>query len=403
MTSSDTNWTGVFFGLLLSSFAAYQMFKLPPAMPFLLERYGYDRALAGGFMSVYALIGLLFSLPIGRLIARRGTYALVPPALVLMILGNVLGLVVPESGLVVLAARAMEGLSFAVLAIIGPVLANTHASPRHLPLVIGMTAAWIPVGQITATLLALAAFRFQGWQSLWVAAILGSLALIYWARILARGSSPPVSGEAKPKPTTQTGSALSAWERLGLLFAAGIFMLWSGQYFAYMTWLPQYLVEVHGATLLTAQLGYSLPVSMLIVFCLVTGLLLRWGVPLTLLLPLALVSQAAVWWLIPVTGGGWPGLLSLTVYGIGAGITPTCLFAMPSAILGHGRAAAPAFAFIMTGRNIGVFAGPILLAQAFKMTGGWDAGIPIFGSISTAGLVLATVLVVHLLRARPAA
>ena len=91
----------------------------------------------------------------------------------------------------------------------------------------------------------------------------------------------------------------------------------------------------------------------------------------------------------------------MMVYGIGSGITPTCLFAMPSAILGQGRAAARAFAFIMTGRNIGVFVGPMLLAQAFKMAGGWDAGVPIFGAITTAALALATGLAVHLLRVKP--
>ena len=47
MPSHDTNWTAVGFGLALASLAAYQLFKLPPVLPVMLEAYGYDRVLAG--------------------------------------------------------------------------------------------------------------------------------------------------------------------------------------------------------------------------------------------------------------------------------------------------------------------------------------------------------------------
>ena len=90
------------------------------------------------------------------------------------------------------------------------------------------------------------------------------------------------------------------------------------------------------------------------------------------------------------------------LYGIGAGITPTCLFALPGAIMG--RAGAPtAFGFIMTGRNIGVFLGPILLAEATKLLGGWSAAWPLFGSTTLAATLVAAVLVVMLRVSRRAA
>ena len=37
----------------------------------------------------------------------------------------------------------------------------------------------------------------------------------------------------------------------------------------------------------------------------------------------------------------------------------------------------------MTGRNIGVLVGPVLLAQAFKLTDDWTLASPIFGTITT--------------------
>ena len=68
----QTDWAGIAFGVMLASLIAYQQFKLPPVLPMLLERYGYDRTLAGSFMSVYAVAGLLLSVPIGRWLARHG-------------------------------------------------------------------------------------------------------------------------------------------------------------------------------------------------------------------------------------------------------------------------------------------------------------------------------------------
>lgn len=45
------SWKGVWFGVGIAAFAAYQQFKLPVVLPVLLEQYGYERALAGGFVA----------------------------------------------------------------------------------------------------------------------------------------------------------------------------------------------------------------------------------------------------------------------------------------------------------------------------------------------------------------
>jgi uncharacterized protein YaaW (UPF0174 family) len=99
-----------------------------------------------------------------------------------------------------------------------------------------------------------------------------------------------------------------------------------------------------------------------------------------------------------VTGGGAGGVLSLMVYGTGAGVVPACLFALPSVILGRGHDTARAFGIVMTGRNMGVLIGPVLLAQAFNMTGTWELAAPIFGAVTTACLVVAILLARRLRR-----
>jgi predicted MFS family arabinose efflux permease len=390
---------GIAFGLGLLFLAAFQQFKLPVVLPVLLADYAYDRTLAGGFMSVYALFGLFLSIPLGRAIQRHGAASLTSWALVLMTIGTALALVAPQFGWLMLTSRALEGIAFAVLAIGGAALANANASERSLPLVAGLIATWIPVGQLTATVLAPVAIAAGGWRMLWYAGI-GATAVFFLWTIINRVSgrvvlTPPRTIEAggpaeKPDRPPREGPAL--------ILTGIIFMLWSGQYFAYMTWLPQYLVEVHGLAITHAQWGYAIPVSVVMAVCVVTGLLLQRGADLGTLIVGALATQAAIWWLLPFTGGGVAGVASLVVYGTGAGVVPTCLFALPSVILGRGQGTARAFGIIMTGRNMGILIGPVLVAQAFKMTGSWDLTAPIFGTITTLCLLMAVLLARHLRR-----
>ena len=388
------HWTGIAFGVGLACFAAYQQFKLPVVLPVLLERYGYDRTLAGACMSVYALAGLLLSFYAGRLLERRGVAGPVCAAMGFMLAGTLLPLLAPVHGWLMLLGRGLEGIAFAVLAVCGPVVANASATPRQLPIVIGLTAMWIPVGQLSATGLAPLAFAMHGWTLLWWAGAVGSVAFVVWTlriRAVLALVIPSVGGAS-------AGRALSARERGALGIAALVFGLWSGQYFAFMTWMPQFMVEVHRLGVSSALTGYVVPVVLVVVFNLVTGAALRAGVALGTMMAAGLLAQAAVWWCLPLAGAGWPGVALLVVYGASAGIVPACLFGTPRAVTGASGRTAAAFGYIMSGRNLGVLIGPVLLAQIVKSTGAWDATWPVFGALTTAAFGLGVALARRLRR-----
>ena len=385
MTRARTDWPGVCFGLGLSFFGAYQLFKLPIVQPLLLDLYGYDRTLAGGFTSVYAFAGLLLSIVLGKLMQSEGPRRLVLGGLLIMVAGNVLSLAAIADGWLVLAGRALEGAAFAVFAIAGPTLANQSASPKTLPFIFGATAAWIPVGQICATLLAQPALAANTWQALWWIGIALSLGFAAWALALKER----LRAQQPAGASAQTPQEISPAEWLSLTLAAVMFLVFSGQYFAYMTWMPQYLIEVYGFSLEDAVWAYLLPVFMLLPMNILAGWLIQRGWSLGFMLTGSLAIQALCWWLLPVTSAGIGGIISAVAYGLMAGLTPTCLFAMPSKLLGQGRQAAKAFGIMMTGRNIGVLAGPVAMAQLFQLSGGWDLAAPAVGGFTTVSLVIA--------------
>ena len=399
-TNVTTNWRGVTFGLALASLATYQLFKLPPVLPVMLEAYGYDRVLAGGFMSIFAVAGIALSMGIGRGLKRHGPWPYVAAALALFVAGEGLTLMAPDLGWLMLGARSLEGAGFAICAVAGPLLANINAAPRHLPLVIGLTAAWVPIGQVSASLIALPALGSGLWRPLWWVGLGLTLVFGLWALYLR--SRAGMAGGVNTEVARSNGADgdnrrdAKPVERRVLMIGAAIFAVFSGQYYGYMTWLPTFLVETHGFPADSAVWIYLLPTAIVLVFNIGTGPLLRAGAPVAPMLAGSLAVQGVVWLTIPYVGAGWLGIASLVVYGVSCGVGPACLFALPSTIMGGHRVDAGAFGIIMTGRNWGVLAGPVVLAQAVAMTTDWSMVWPIYGGVSIAAAVAALYLAARL-------
>jgi len=380
----QTSWQGLAFGVILATLGAFHLFKLPPVLPVLLETYGYDPRLAGSFMGVYAVIGLVASLKLGRWMQRHGMIRFIQVALVLLATGSLVTLAAPDAGLVVLAGRAIESAGFTVIALAGPAICLASASRRHTSIAMGLMATWMPLGQLISLLLATPALALDGWSLLWWAGLAATGAMLGWSMVLSgRGRTITRSAHGSTRPAAPGDHRVNG----ALVTGALVFCLYSGQFLAFMTWLPVLLTDVHGLDESMTLLFYAVPIVTVVALNLVGGWILRQGVPVALLLALALGFEVVAWLLIPVTQG-LLGLAALVVYGIGSGVGPVCLFALPAAILG--RDAGPhAFAVLMTGRNLGVLVGPVLLAQLYASSGAWQTGGFTFALWTGVGLVMA--------------
>lgn len=387
MTSDRPNWTGVAFGLALLVLAAYQQLKLPPGLPVLLEQYDYSRVLAGGFMSVYAVCGLLLSVRLGALIQRHGAERFLQGAFVLFIAAAVVMMLWPAHGWLFLLARGTEGVAFAILAVAGSSICTVNAGPRGLSIAAAAIATWIPLGGLAANAVAAGG---GGWRILWWVGIVATIGIALWShRLLRRGRIRFADGGPALADTDECRDEAGAWR--AMVLSAGLFMLWSVQFFAYLTWLPDFMVEAHGFTPRGAALLYTIPIGLVAIFNLAAVPILRAGVAVAGLLAVAAGIQTTVWLLLPILDGAAAGVLAFGVYAMAAGVTPTCLFALPGTIFGAEHAGARAFGVLMTGRNLGVLAGPLLTGIIVERTGEWTAVAPVLGAagvLLTAGAVL---------------
>jgi predicted MFS family arabinose efflux permease len=397
--TTDTNWTGVSYGIVLGFIAAYFQFKVPPVLPVMFELYGYGTYSAGGFMSIFAVAGMLVSVRIGRGIRQNGAKQYLFAAFALMLAGTAIGLGWPESSYIMLFSRTIEGFGAAVLAVCMPAFANMSAGPKHLPIIIAAQATWIPVGQLVANIVAQPSVAAGSWQPVWVFGALVTILMALWTGyILAKGKVPGLasvprsqSANTSPDKGPTTASPMTKPESRALWLAAILFFLWQAQFTAYFTWLTVYLVDVRGFTADGAVLTNQIPVVVLLVFALLGGVLLKTGLGVIKLLTMALGLQTLGWLMIPFAGEPAIGLASLIVWGIAAGLTPTSLWALPSTLLGAHRAGTDAFAVVLTGRYLGILAGPLIAAAAFEITGNWNS-VPYTFAVMAIATMAGTIL-----------
>jgi len=437
--NTDTNWTGVSYGIVLGFVAAYFQFKVPPVLPVMFDLYDHEihvtfgltsifgssfswlsnmvisqTIVAGGFMSIFAVAGMLVSVRVGRGIRRDGAKRYLFGAFALMLTGTAIGLIWPESGTVMLISRTIEGFGAAVLAVCMPAFANMSAGTKHLPIIIAAQATWIPVGQLTANIVAQPAVAEGTWQAAWWFGALAVVLVAIWTGyILARGrvagmahvpresaaaesdAAAPAKREAAPAPMTRP-------ENRALWLAAVLFFLWQAQFMGYFTWLPVYLVDVRGFTADGAVLTNQIPVIVLLIFALLGGVILKTGLSVIKLLTVALSLQTLGWAMIPFADNPVIGLGSLIVWGIAAGLTPTSLWALPSTLLGGHRAGTDAFAVVLTGRYLGILMGPLIAAAVFEATGNWIVVAYAFAVIALATIAGTLLFGVQLRKLRAA-
>ena len=385
-----TAWSGVAFGTLMAVLAAHAQFKLPPLLPVLTAAYGYPSLLAGAMMSIYAAVGLVLSIPAGRWMQRVGAGPGFAAAIGAVAAGTALMMAAPDQAWLVLLARGLEGVGFTILSILGPVVTARSAADHHRPITTGLTATWIPLGQIAGILAAQPALALGHWQLAWViglgfAAIIGLWGLTAGGRSHLPAKAPTTTSAAAP----EIGETVP--QRRLLILGAATFCLYSMQFIAFMTWLPTYLVDVEQLSVSEATWVMSVPVVTLLGFNLLGGWLLRWGLGLSVVMTAALALQLAVWLMMPVAPGGWPGLAILILYGVGSGVAPTCLFALPNIVMG-GAAGPGAFGIVLTGRNLGVLIGPVLLAAVAGGAGGWSGAAWVFAASTAVAMALAILI-----------
>lgn len=116
---SSYAWVILVVVFLASVAAPLNQAKIPPLMPVIMDAFQISLGQAGWLMSVFALTGLILSLPAGIFLQKFGPKKLGLVALSCLTLGATIGALSSNPGLLIFS-RVIEGSGMGLIAVVAP-------------------------------------------------------------------------------------------------------------------------------------------------------------------------------------------------------------------------------------------------------------------------------------------
>jgi MFS family permease len=373
----------VYLGFLSVGFVFH---FLPPILPVVINDLGLSHGQAGLLMSLFALPGILLSLPGGWLVDRYGERLIGSLGLVLMGAGTlVLGLA--PSFLTILMARALSGVGAMIGVVALQRLVVRLFSGRSLGLPLGISGSAIPIGIVIVLNAAGPLAESSGWRT--VAQRVGGVvvlvsvvfAAVVW--LITRGQALGQGHDARPEPLDNQR------ERFRPIWIGGaVWFCANGAMTAFMTFAPDHFQGL-GLDVSARGLVTSIPMWISAALGMITGWLTdrHGGRSVFMATGMALMGGALV--LLPAAVVP-PSLIGLVLgLSLAAVVTPT--IALPGVLLPASHTGR-GYGILATCANLGIFVVPPVAGAARDMSGSYVWPFVIMGLVAWTGVAAADLL-----------
>ncbi len=381
--SSPAAWTGlgaVYLGFLTVGFVFH---FIPPILPLMLRDLGIGHGQAGLLMSLFALPGILLSVPGGWLADRAGAPLMGAAGLVVMGLGT-LGMGLGAGFGWILTARAVAGVGVAVSVVALQRMIVTLFSGRPLGVPMGVSGTAVPLGIIIILNIAGPWARDHNWRA--VALGTGTVTMVtavvfYLVSRLVMGRR----GEASTDPRQKEGAPVPApaGQGFGVIWiAAVVWFCANGAMTSFMTFAPDHFFEL-GWSVRARGLVTSIPMWGSVLLGPLTGWLTdRHGHKAAFITAgMALMALS----LSAIPGGGVPQVLLGMALGASLAAVVTPLLSLPGSLLPADRVGR-GFGILATFANLGIFFCPPLVGMVRDQSGQFTAPFLLMAGIAAAGV-----------------
>lgn len=385
-----SRWGVVFLVVGVAMFGAFQIGKLPSALPTLRTELGLDLIAAGWVISMFNVVGVSAGIAVGAMADAIGHRRAILFGLLCMAAGGAMGALAAGAPLL-LASRFAEGLGAIVVFVAGPGLIVRAIRPGDRGLAFGIWGAYMPAGMALMVLATPPLLGLVGWRGLWLVnaglLLLAAVVMSVATRDLSRPAARRKLGETLAGLRRDVALVLSV---PGPLLLALCFSTYTANFIAVLGFLPTFLIEERGMAALPAAALTALAIAANVPGNLLGGWLLHRGARRWVLVALASTVMAAASFGIyaEAVPDGLRYALCLVFSGLGG--------MLPASILGGGPVHAPRSDLIATvnglivqGANLGQFVGPPALAALVAAAGGWQASPWQIAGFAAVGVMLA--------------
>jgi MFS family permease len=360
---------------------------VPPVLPVVIRDMGLTHGQAGLFMSLFALPGIILSIPGGMLVDRFGERVVGGTGLLVMGTATLL-LSTAENFQMMLLARTLSGVGaqVAVVSLQSLVIRLFRGRPLGVPM--GISGSAVPLGIIIALNISGPLSESSGWRevALRVGLTTTAISLVFFIAgylILKGGREVLDSTQANSRPSSFFGVGFKA-----IFFAGIVWFFVNGAMTAFMTFAPDYYHH-SGFNIQQRGLLTSIPMWVSALLGPFVGLLAdrRGGKAALMGGGCGLMALGLAF--VPVAG--FPPVIIGVALGLAMAFIVTPLLSLPGEIVDPSRSGR-AFGVLSTLANIGIFIIPPTAGMVRDYSGGYLWPFLMMAALAGSGVAAAEAL-----------
>jgi predicted MFS family arabinose efflux permease len=380
MARQSTHWPAVLAAVAAGVVSGAATSKISPALPLLQSEFGLSLIAAGWLVSTFNTIALASAIIFGLTCERAGALRFCLAGLACMIAGGVLGVFAPSAAWIIVS-RVIEGAGYIAIVVSAPGLIVAASVPMQRGLAFGLWGTHMPIGGVAVLLASPVLFSMFGWRAVWTSVVAVAALVMVFLAFQSRHYTGMHAGAPRSLASIRASLAQPVPWLLGVVFAA-----YTLQFFAIMMWLPTYLLQ-------TRSTGATASALLTAGFVLVNGLgnmmggwLVHRNVPVGRLIGVSFAITTVAF--LGIFADGLPDAMRFAcvlAYGFVTGNIPPAVFSSSVRYVRSPSEASIIQGLIVQVSNVGIFAGPPLIAAAVTHGGGWGAALWVILSAAAVG------------------
>lgn len=386
-------WIPVWAIIIASVLIATQYGKVPPSQPSMIESLGLTYTMQGLLMTAFSASALVMALFGGALIDRIGARKVVSVALLVSIVGTVVGMFMTnDAGL--LASRVLEGAGYGVTMTAGPVIIAAWYEPAKRGLVSGVWGANVGIGMLLSLGVANPVLSATDWPGMWVFSLVSTVLAVALVIICVRMPADADRRDLTEVQVEREGRAhgvLWGYAAPLALLTAFMFFLVGGATDAFNSFTITYLNIDLGHSYEDANMASMIASFGMLVGSVIVGIVFARvrdkGMVLIVNIVLCIVVQFA-WFNLDAS---LPVMFFVAfLAGCALGAAPALFFAIPPFVARSSSTVGAAVALVVLGQNLGTLVVPTLVGSVLD-SASYSAAALVMGGLSCVALVAAIV------------